>query len=53
MEKEELDDTISSMLKYTSILTQEIIDEALKYNPNDERIFIKGAEGMVDRIKTI
>lgn len=53
MGKEELDDTISSMLKYTSILTQEIIDEALKYNPNDERIFIKGAEGMVDRIKTI
>lgn len=50
MKKEELDDIISSMLEYTSILTQEIIDEASKYNSNDEKVFIKGAAWMLYRL---
>ena len=38
------------MLEYTSILTQEIIDEASKYNLDDEKTFIKGAAWMLYRL---
>lgn len=45
--KENLDEIVSSMLEYTAILTKDIINEAQKYKPEEERIFIKGAAWML------
>lgn len=50
MNKEQIDISISDMLEYTSILTNEIIEEASKYNKEDERMFIKGAAWMLYRL---
>ena len=48
--KEELDNTISDMLEWTSILTHEIIEEAGKYRPEQEKMFIRGAAWMLYRL---
>lgn len=45
--KENLDEIVSSMLEYTAVITQDIINEASKYKPEEERIFIKGAAWML------
>lgn len=50
MNKEQLDNIISDMLQYTSILTNEIIQEASKYNIEQEKMFIKGAAWMLYRL---
>lgn len=50
MDKESIDNKVSEMLEYTAILTDEIIEEAKKYPPNEERMFIKGAAWMLYRL---
>lgn len=50
MNKENIDNKISEMLEYTAILTNEIIEEAKNYSPNEERMFIKGAAWMLYRL---
>lgn len=50
MNKESIDNQISEMLEYTAILTNEIIEEAKKYAPEEERMFIKGAAWMLYRL---
>lgn len=49
-EKENLDNRVSEMLEYTAILTDEVIHEAKKYSPDEERMFIKGAIWMLYRL---
>ena len=46
----QINDTISSVLKWTSILTDEIISESEKYSKEEQAIFIKGAAWMLYRL---
>ena len=46
----QINDTISSMLKWTSILTDEIISESEKYSKEEQATFIKGAAWMLYRL---
>lgn len=48
--KEQLDNIVSDMLEWTSILTDEVIKEADKYPIDQERMFIKGAAWMLYRL---
>ena len=50
MNKENIDNQVSEMLEYTAILTNEIIEEAKNYTPEEERMFIKGAAWMLYRL---
>ena len=45
--KENLDEIVSTMLEYTAVITQDVINEASKYKPEEERVFIKGAAWML------
>lgn len=47
---EEINISVSDMLTFTSVLTDEIIEEAKKYDPECERIFIRGAAWMLYRL---
>lgn len=48
--KEQLDNIVSDVLEWTSILTDEVIKEADKYPTDQERMFIKGAAWMLYRL---
>lgn len=50
MDKKNIDIKVSDMLEYTAILTDEIIQEAKKYSPEEERMFIRGAAWMLYRL---
>lgn len=45
--KENIDEIVSSMLEYTAVITQDVINEASKYKPEEQRVFIKGAAWML------
>lgn len=46
----QINNTISSMLEWTSILTDEIISESEKYSKEEQTMFIKGAAWMLYRL---
>lgn len=48
--KEQLDNIVSDMLEWVSILTNEVIEEAKKYPSEQEAIFVKGAAWMLYRL---
>lgn len=50
MKKEEINNIISDMLGWASILTTEIISESEKYSKEEQRMFIKGAAWMLYRL---
>ena len=49
-EIKQIDETISSMLEWVSVLTDELISESEKYPKEEQNTFIKGAAWMLYRL---